>query len=117
MKYFCKCSHSSLSDARCLVLRGFLITEALASLESFSSVCRSPVGSKNVYSRDEGALASLVWSREHLDAEISYGMGHLLYLGQQTLVSGLRHRFLTTCLFPGSLKVDLRLVAHIPPQG
>lgn len=38
VKYFCKCSHSSLSDARCLVLRGFLITEALASLESFSSV-------------------------------------------------------------------------------
>lgn len=40
VKYFCKCSHSSLSDAVCVVACSFRITEVLISLASLSSVCR-----------------------------------------------------------------------------
>lgn len=53
VKAFCKCSPSSPTDARCVVACGFLITEALSSLASLSSVCRLPLGSRSIYSHDK----------------------------------------------------------------
>ena len=53
MKPFCKRSPSSATDARRVVARGFLITEALSSLASLSSVCRLPLGSRSIYSHDK----------------------------------------------------------------
>lgn len=53
VKAFCKRSPSSPTDARCVVACGFLITEALSSLASLSSVCRLPLGSRSIYSHDK----------------------------------------------------------------
>ena len=53
MKPFCKRSPSSATDARRVVACGFLITEALSSLASLSSVCRLPLGSISIYSHDK----------------------------------------------------------------
>lgn len=53
MKPFCKRSPSSATDARRVVACGFLITEALSSLASLSSVCRLPLGSRSIYSHDK----------------------------------------------------------------
>lgn len=97
-----------------LVACSFRITEALISLASLSSVCRSPFGSKNIYLHDECWHLRL---KQHLCAEISCRMGDLFYLEHHPRSVGRGiHRVFTTCLFPGSFKMNLRLIAPFAPK-
>lgn len=116
VKYFCKSSHSSLSDARCI--RGlqfpnywspnFFGKFVLCLLVSFWQ-----------------QKYLLTWQDEHwhlrlsqrLCAEISCRMGDLFYLEHHPRSGGWgTHRVFTTCLFPGSFKMNLRRIAPFAPK-
>lgn len=75
MKPFCKRSPSSATDARRVVACGFLITQALSSLASLSSVCRLPLGSRSIYSHDK-MNSGLLGAEMHREPGQLAGPGH-----------------------------------------
>lgn len=119
VKYFCKCSHSSPTDARCIVACGLVITEALISLAILSSVWRIPFGSENINSHDKMSTGIFGWNNMYV---LRFSTGCVFFFIQSNRLAVLGHlgwdihRILTTCLFPSSLKMNLRLVTLISPQ-